>query len=556
MTIRDHIAQITADALLAAQDSEALPAAATGEVSVERPQKTENGDFASTTPLKLAKPMGMNPFEIAVKLASLIPVEEPVGRIWAARPGFVNFELSPQWLAEQVEVIQTAGDTFGDLSIGAGQTIQVEFVSVNPTGPVHVGHVRGAVAGSALANVLEAAGYSVVREYYFNDTGAQMAKFNLSLLARYKQAHGLDADLPADGYTGGYMVDLAGELLAEVGERFLAMDAEQAAGELGKLGLQRMIDDIRADMVTLRVTYDVWFREASLYAGGQFATATKFLEDRGLLADKDGARWFLSASLGDDQDKVFLRSNGAPTYFAMDVAYHYNKFFERGFDRVIDLLGADHQGHVRFMKTLTAALGVSPDRLDLLVNQMVTLKRGGEAVKVSKRTGDLVTVRELIDEVGVDPCRFFFLSRSLDAQIEFDLELAKEESSENPVYYIQYAHARISSILRLAGERGIDYATGDLSLLRHEAELALIRKMVLLPELIELIARELEPHHLPHYAVELATAFHLFYQQCRVVSSAPEDIDVTRARLRLVEAARVVLARCLSLMIMDAPDEM
>jgi arginyl-tRNA synthetase len=556
MTIRDHIAQITADALHLAQDNEALPAAETGEVSVERPQKPENGDFASTTPLKLAKLMGMNPFEIAVKLASLIPVEEPVGRVWAARPGFVNFELSPRWLAEQVEVIQAAGDTFGDLSIGAGQKIQVEFVSVNPTGPVHVGHIRGAVAGSALANVLEAAGYSVVREYYFNDTGAQMAKFNMSLLACYRQAHGLEADLPADGYAGGYMVDLAGELVAEVGDRFLAMDTEQAAGELGKLGLQRMIDGIRADMVTLRVTYDVWFREASLHAGGQFATATKFLEDRGLLADKDGARWFLSASLGDDQDKVYLMSNGAPTYFAMDVAYHYNKFFERGFDRVVDLLGADHQGHVRFMKTLTAALGVSPDRLDLLVNQMVTLKRGGEAVKFSKRTGDLITVRELIDEVGVDPCRFFFLSRSLDAQIEFDLELAKEESSENPVYYIQYAHARISSILRLAGERGIDYAAGDLSLLRHDAELALIRKMVLLPELIELMARELEPHHLPHYAVELATAFHLFYQQCRVVSSAPEDIDVTRARLRLVEAARVVLARCLSLMIMDAPDEM
>jgi arginyl-tRNA synthetase len=334
------------------------------------------------------------------------------------------------------------------------------------------------------------------------------------------------------------------------------MDAEQAATELGKLGLQRMIDEIRADMQALRVTYDVWFNEGSLYEGGQFDTATKLLEDRGYLADREGAKWFLTASLGDDQDKVFLRSNGAPTYFAMDVAYHYNKFFERRFDRVIDVLGADHQGHVRFMKTLPSALGVSPDRLDLLVHQMVTLKRGDEVVKVSKRTGDLVTVRELIDEVGVDPCRFFFLSRSPEAHMEFDLELAKEESSENPVYYIQYAHARISSILRLAEQRDIDYAGGDLAHLHHDAELALIRKMVLLPELIELMARDLEPHHLPHYAVELATAFHLFYQQCRVVSSAPEDLETTRARLRLVEAARIVLARCLGLMIMDAPDEM
>ena len=500
--------------------------------------------------------MGMNPFDIAEKVASLIPAEGPVGTVWAARPGFINVSLSPAWLAEHVDIVREAGEAYGDASIGAGQKVQVEFVSVNPTGPVHVGHARGAVFGSALANILEAAGYSVQREYYFNDTGGQMERFNRSLLARYRQAHGVHADLPPDGYRGEYMVELAQELADSVGDRFLANDGEQTATELGKLGLRRMIDGIRADMEALRVTYDVWFSEGSLYEGGQFDAAMKLLEDRGLLADRDGAKWFLSTALGDDEDKVVVRSNGAPTYFATDVAYHYNKFFERNFDRVIDVLGADHQGHVRIMKTLTAALGVSQDRLDLLVHQMVTLRRGDEVVRVSKRTGDLVTLRELIDEVGADPCRYFFLSRSVESQMEFDLELAKRESSENPVYYIQYAHARISSILRLAASRGIDFADGDLSLLRHDAELALIRKMIVLPELVEMMARSLEPHHLPHYAVELATAFHLFYQQCRVVSSAPEDAELTKARLKLVQAARIVLARCLSLMIMDAPDEM
>jgi arginyl-tRNA synthetase len=418
-----------------------------------------------------------------------------------------------------------------------------------------VGHARGAVIGSALANILAAAGYEVVREYYFNDAGGQMDRFNLSLLARYEQAHGVDAELPEDGYQGEYMSDLARELKGEVGDRFLGGGTESAT-ELGRLGLGRMIAEIRADMEALRVSYDVWFSEDSLYENGQYEAAMKLLEDRDLLVERDGARWFKSSALSEEPDKVVVRSNGAPTYFATDIAYHYNKFFERKFDRVIDVLGADHQGHVRFMKVLTSALGIADDRLDLLVHQMVTIKSGDEVVKVSKRTGELLTVRELIEEVGVDPCRFFFLSRSTESQMEFDLKLAKEESSENPVYYVQYAHARISSILRLAGERGIDFADGEVSLLIHDAELALVRKMIALPELIEMMARSLEPHHLPHYAVELATAFHMFYQQCRVVSSAPEDIEITRARLKLVEAARVVLARCLGLMLMDAPDQM
>ena len=317
-----------------------------------------------------------------------------------------------------------------------------------------------------------------------------------------------------------------------------------------------MLDSIREDMEELRVSYDVWFSEQGLYDGGQYKAAMTLLEQGGHLARKEGATWFKSTALGDDEDKVFVRSSGAPTYFATDVAYHYNKFLERHFDRVINVLGADHQGHVRFMKAVPPALGVSPERLDLIIYQLVTLKRGDEVVRLSKRTGDLVTLRELVEEVGPDACRYFFLSRSPGSQMEFDLELAKKESSENPVYYIQYAHARIASILRLAEERGIDHQDGDLSLLAHEAELALVRKMLELPDLVGMMARTLEPHHLPHYAVELATAFHWFYERCRVVSSAPEDIQITRARLKLVEAAKVVLARCLGLMAMEAPEEM
>ena len=280
------------------------------------------------------------------------------------------------------------------------------------------------------------------------------------------------------------------------------------------------------------------------------------MREKGFVAEHDGAVWFASTMLGDDKDKVLVRGNGIPTYFASDVAYHYNKFFDREFDRVINIWGADHQGHALFMRALIAALGLSEDRLTLIINQLVTLKRGGETVRLSKRAGDIITLREVIEEVGADACRYFFLSRAADSQMEFDLELAKEQSQENPVYYIQYAHARIASILRLAEERGLDYADGDVSLLTHEAELALIRKMLELPELIGMMANNLEAHHLPHYASDLATAFHWFYQNCRVVSGVDGEEEISKARLKLVDAARVALARCLSLMVMDAPEQM
>ena len=556
MTIRGQIGLLLKSALEAAQRRQVLPPAAPDDLSIERPQDLEHGDFASSIPLKLARPMRMSPMAIAERLVPLIPDDEVLARVWAARPGFINFSLSSSWLAQQVDVVRQAGQEYGNVDVGRGKRVQVEFVSVNPTGPLHVGHARGAVFGSALAEILAGAGYDVQREYYINDAGSQMALFNESLYARYQQQLGLPAELPPNGYKGQYMVQLAQELVAERGDRYLSMPKGEAVRKLGDLGLQRMIDAIRAGMEDLRVRYDNWFSERSLYPGGPYEQAMGILAKADYLTEREGATWFKSTALGDENDKVLVRSNGTPTYFATDVAYHYNKFFERHFDRVIDVLGADHQGHVGFMRAVLTALGVAPERLDLIVYQLVTLKRRDETVRFTKRTGEIIALRELVDEVGPDACRFFFLTRSPESQMEFDLELAKEQSSENPVYYVQYAHARICSILRLARERQIDYTDGDSSLLQHEAELALIRKMMALPELVEMMAKSLEPHHLPHYAVELATAFHLFYERCRVVSSVPDDLQITKSRLKLVEAARIVLARCLGLMLMGAPEEM
>ena len=455
MTVPQELAGLVRRALAEAQRQGTLPDADVGPPVIEQPQKAEHGDYACSLPLKLARPMRMAPMKIAQTIASLVAPEVWLERVWTAPPGFINFALSGEWLAQKVDEIRAAGPAFGDVEAGEGQRVQVEFVSVNPTGPLHVGHARGAVFGSALANILEAAGYEVEREYYVNDAGNQMDLFNRSLYARYRQAFGEDAEVPSDGYQGEYLAELAREIKEEAGDRFLSLSEPEAVTGLGELGLQRMLEGIRADMEDLRVSYDVWFSERSLFEGGQYDKAIKRLGDRGFIVERDGATWFNSTALGDDKDKVVVRSSGQPTYFATDVAYHFEKFFERRFDRVIDVLGADHQGHVKFMKAMAKAIGIDEDRLDLLIYQLVTLKRGGETVRASKRTGDMVTVRELVEEVGADACRFFFLSRSAESQMEFDLELAKEESAENPVYYVQYAHARIAGILRLAEERAI-----------------------------------------------------------------------------------------------------
>jgi len=551
--IKDEIAELLRQAADEAQRKNLLPPLAMPEILVERPQNPEHGDYASPLALKLARAARMNPLTIAQSLASLIQPPQGVEKIAVAPPGFINFSLSGDWLTRQVEEILAAGEEYGNFDLGQAAQVQVEFVSVNPTGPLHVGHGRGAILGSALANVLGAVGYNVVKEYYINDAGGQMDAFYRSLYARYQQALGISAEMPSEGYFGQYMIDLAKEIVAQQGDRFLNMPATDAMGELGRIGMEKIIQSITSDLELLGVTFDVWFSESSLHREGRYQRAMSLLSEKGYTAEKEGAVWFVSTALGEDKDNVLVRSDGSPTYFASDIAYHDNKCLERGFDSVINIWGADHQGHVSRMKAAVGALGIDPDRLQIIISQMVTLRRGEELLRASKRTGELVTLRELVEEVGADACRFFFLSRSADSQMDFDLELAKKQSADNPVYYIQYAHARIASILRLAQERGIDYRQGDTSLLTSEPELTLVRRMLQLPEVMEMVASTLEPHHLSYYATEVATNFHNFYEKCRVVS---DDEALTWARLKLVEAAKVVLAKTLGLMGMSAPERM
>ncbi len=555
MMIRDELAQLVEQGVRAAMAQGDLPEVPLPEVTVERPRQPEHGDYASNIAMKLQRAVGGNPLAIAEKIVARMPSSPMVGSTEVARPGFINLRLSDAWLAQQVDEILARGETFADSTAGAGQRVQVEFVSANPTGPLTVGNGRGAVIGTTLAAVLEATGHSVEREYYVNDAGTQVETFAQTLYARYQQLFGRQVDIPPDGYPGEYMVDLARRIRDEHGDRFLRPPGEPAPEELGRLGIDLMLESIKADLALLGVRYDVWFRERSLYEqDGLYARVMDLLRERGYITEKEGAVWFSSSELGEDKDNVLVRSTGAPTYFASDIAYHYHKFVVRGFDRVIDIWGADHHGHVPRMKAAVQALGIDPERLTILLYQLVTVRRGGEVVRLSKRAGDIILLRDLVEEVGPDACRFFFLQRSPDSTLDFDIDLAKSQSEKNPVYYVQYAHARIAGILRTAAERGLTPEGGDVSLLRHPAELALIRKMLQLPELLDLVARTLEPHHLPYYALDLATTFNSdFYRDVRVVS---EDQALTRARLKLVAAARLVLARTLHLMGVSAPDRM
>lgn len=551
--VRRKIVRLLEDAVAEAQRQGVLPQVALPELMLERPQNPGHGDYASNFPMKLARVAKANPMSLAEKIVPLIRPIPELEKVDAARPGFINFTLRGEWLAQQVNAICAEPERFGCVDLGHGQKVQLEFVSVNPTGPLHVGHGRGAIMGDTLANILTAAGYRVEKEYYVNDAGGQINAFYRSLHARYREALGHPTEVPADGYHGLYLVDMAREVVAEHGDRFLRMPEAEAVAAIGAIGLARVMDLIRTDLAMIGVRFDVWFSEKSLYDQGQYEKAMSILKEAGHVVEREGAVWFASSELGEDKDNVLVRTTEVPTYFASDVAYHYNKFVERRFDRVINIWGADHQGHVARMKAVLGALGIDPARMDILITQLVMLKRGNVEVKISKRSGDLVTLRELVEEVGGDACRFVFLSRSADSQMDFDIELAKKESAENPVYYVQYAHARISSIFRLAQEKGIDHSRGNVALLTTEAELDFIRKMLQLPEVVETVAAKLEPHHLPYYAMDLATAFHAFYKQCRVVS---EDAELTAARLKLVDAARIAFARTLSFMGMSVPERM
>jgi arginyl-tRNA synthetase len=551
--LKQKIAACLQQAVAKNQQEGSLVPGALPEITIEHPQNPLHGDFASSLPLKLARTTRMPPLDIAQKILDKISLPSEVDHATIAPPGFINFTLRNEWLTKQAEAILAAGESYGNLTLGKGKNIQIEFVSVNPTGPLHVGHGRGAVLGSTLANVLTTTGYLVEKEYYLNDIGNQIELFGSSLYVRYQQHLGKEANMPPDGYYGNYMIDLAKEIATEHGDEFLNMPQKEAIKALTEIGLGKIINNIKQDLLLLNVEFDEWFSEKSLYEGGQYDKAMALLKGENYIAKKENAVWFESSLLGEDKDNVLIRSDGSPTYFASDIAYHYNKFIERRFDTVIDIWGADHQGHVPRMKAVLKALGQDPEQLKVIICQLVTLQRGEEIIKVSKRSGDLITLREVIDEVGADACRFFFLSHSADSQMDFDLELAKKQSIDNPVYYVQYAHARIASILRLARQLAIDYSDGDVSLLSTEPELILIRHLIMLPEIVERVAINLEPHHLPYYAQALATVFHSFYKQCRVVS---QDEELTKARLKLVKAAQIVLAKVLYLMGMTAPERM
>ena len=553
--IRDDLAGMIESATQAAMAAGELPQVALPELVIERPAKLEHGDYATNLPMRLARAARANPIDIAKAIAARIPLEGGISAAEVAPPGFINFRLSESWLAQQTNAIVDAGVSFGNIGLGTGQRIQVEFVSANPTGPLTAGNGRGAAIGSVLASVLEAAGYDVEREYLVNDAGTQTEVFGRTLVTRYQQLLGKEVEIPADGYPGEYMIDLAKRIREESGDAYANATIEAPPKEMVLRGIDLLVEGIEQDLLRLGVKYDVWFRERWVYEGDNvYEASMKALRDQGYLVEKEGALWFASTELGEDKDNVVIRSTGRPTYFASDIAYHYDKFVVRKFDRVIDVWGADHQGHVSRMKAAAQAIGVAPARLDILIYQLVSFRRGEELVRLSKRSGNIVLMRDVVDEVGADAARFFFLSRSADSQMEFDLELAKRQSAENPVFYVQYAHARIAGILAKAEGRVAAFADADVTLLTHPMEMALIKKMLELPELVQQMARTMEPHHLPHYAGELATTFHAFYTDCRVIDE--DNVPLSQSRLKLCLAAKIVLARALTLMGMSTPERM
>lgn len=577
--IADELRELIRAAVAAAQQAGELPAFSVPDVTVERPKRADQGDWA--TPLALQSVRAVNEARAADDLPKLAPVQiahiiarqimalspPQLARAEAAPPGFVNLTLSHRWLVGQVAAIRAAGEAWATLTLGANQPLQVEYVSANPTGPVHFGTARNAVFGDTLANVLEAAGYAVQREFYINDAGSQIRNFGASLLARYGQALGEPLEVPEGGYQGSYLADWGQELAERHGRVFLEMPREEAISALTQIALDMVLDSVRTDLARLNVHFDNWFSEQSLYTNGTFARVFELLQKAGFTYERDGATWFVASQFpGNEKDEVIIRRTGDPTYLASDMAYHYDKFVRRGFARVVDVWAIDHQGHVARMHAVMRAFDLDPKRLDIALYALVKLKRGGEEVKLSKRAGDIVTLAEVIDEVGADAVRFMLLTRAAESEMEFDLQLAAEQSNENPVYYIQYAHARIRSILRhaadayaaagLAVDNLLTEDSAGLELLQHPSEMALLRKMLELPEIIQLGAQYLAPHHLTHYAVELAGAFHGFYRDCRVVSTEPEQVPLSRARMQLVDACRLILARTLHLMGMSAPEQM
>jgi arginyl-tRNA synthetase len=526
---------------------------ALGEAHLEVPRESGKGDFASTAGLRLAGPCRLPPRRIAEEIRAGLDLSGlPVDRTEVAGAGFLNFFLTPGWLNEVVARIRTEGPAYGRSQLGRGVKVQVEFVSANPTGPLGVVNARAAAVGDALAALLDAAGFTVEREYYVNDAGGQIERLGLSVEARWRELQGWKAEIPEGGYPGDYVIDIARAYEAERGDQARAAGHGRRVADMARFAVDRMVASHREHLSDYGVSYDVWFSQEALMQTDALDLTVADLEARGHVFRADGAVWLRTTSFGDDKDRVLLRSNGEPTYFLADIAYHRDKY-ARGFRHVIDLWGPDHHGYVPRMMAAVGALGLPPDALEVLIVQMVRLLEGGELAKMSKRRGQIVPMEDLLAEVGRDAARFFFLMRSADSHLDFDLDLAKHRSSDNPVYYVQYAHARICSILRQA-DAGSEPDDGlDLSLLTQEPELALIRLLADFPEEVAGAAFAREPHRLTRYASELAAAFHKFYDTCRVLT---DEAPLRRARLALVDAARIVLSNVLGLCGVSAPRKM
>lgn len=562
--------------LVAEGKIEAVPLPA---FNVERPADVSHGDFSCNAAMASAKALRNNPRAIGQMIADAAVLDGTVfEKIEVAGPGFLNFFISPLWFNETVgEVISSGGD-YGKTELGKGKRVLVEFVSANPTGPMHIGNARGGALGDSLSSVLQFAGYEVEREFYVNDAGNQIEKFGKSLSIRYMQiADGNKADviasygdedvcrkifedeenfpMPEDVYKGVDIIEHAYNFYKINGDKFVNSDEESRKSALVEYALPLNIDGLEKDLAKYRIVYDTWFRESSLHKSGAVKQIVDMLTEKGQTYEKDGAIWFKASDFGDDQDRVLVRANGIPTYFVPDIAYHYNKLVTRGFDKAIDILGADHHGYIARMKAALTALGVDASKLDIVIMQMVMLVRNGETVKLSKRSGKAITLSTLLDEVPIDAARFFFNLRDPNTHLEFDLELAIEESSNNPVFYVQYAHARICSILRRMEEEGTGYSNIPVSELNfnHPAELALIRHIAALPNCINEAAKDYNPSKITKYLCDLAQLFHKFYDNCKIKG---EEENILQSRLSLCVATKTVFKNLLDLLKVEAPEKM
>ena len=574
MDIKDILAAAIKAAAQKAIDSGSLKPGTLPEVMLEMPPQKEFGDFATNFAMQSARSLHCAPRQIAQAVVDNLDCAS-VEKAEIAGPGFINFYLKQNWTSDLLASIIAAGENYGNLPANDFGRIQVEYVSANPTGPLHIGHARGAAVGSAMVNLLRAAGYDVESEYYINDAGNQMNNLAASVNARYLQLlkleemGGVPEDLtvkqldemptgipfPENGYHGYDIIETAQRIIRIYGKEFVALDEKERLAKFLDIAYKEKLAGLKEDLEAFGVTYDVWFSEKSLHDANKIREAVDFLQERGYIYEQDGALWLKSTEQGDDKDRVVIRDNGVPTYFAADIAYHRNKF-ERGFARVINLWGADHHGYIARVKAAVNALGFDANNLEVMLLQMVRLYRNGDIVKLSKRTGETITLRELMDEVGTDAARYFFCMRSLDSQLDFDMTLATEKSNENPVYYIQYAHARISSIARQLAEAGIEAVpTSELKLdtLVAPEELALIKKMGEYPELLARAARERAVHSVATYAYELAGLFHSFYNQCRILGV---DKDVQQARIALVKAVGHTIRHALGILGVSAPERM